>query len=247
MSPKNSLFLSLLLSGWLLSGCEATGDCFKSNGKTIEKTFEMNGISEIHLHDNIHLTIEPADTEKIIVTAGKNIMGKIEVRQDGNVIHLENNNTCNWVRDLSTMIHVHLYTSLLEKINYFGYGDIKTLSPIDYTDEFRLTIYHGYGNIDMEFYTQRVIVTYSQGAADMTLRGMTDYFGIITGTMGPVKAENLVANHVLVNHFGPADVSVHATERLDVELRSSGNIYFRGDPAINILRQPGTGQLIPIP
>jgi hypothetical protein len=82
------------------------------------------------------------------------------------------------------------------------------------------------------------------GAGDVQVVGScTSTADLFSGIQAPIDARALQARNVNVNNSGVADIRCWASERLDVQLRDVGDVYYRGDPVIasNIT---GSGELI---
>jgi hypothetical protein len=59
-----------------------------------------------------------------------------------------------------------------------------------------------------------------------------------------MNAESLFCRNAIIYNESVGDVSISASENLDVFVRASGNIYYRGNPIINILEKKGDGRII---
>ena len=57
-------------------------------------------------------------------------------------------------------------------------------------------------------------------------------------------ADSLVCRYAAIYNQSVGDISINATDKLDAFFRGPGNIYYRGNPVINIGERSGTGKLI---
>ena len=238
----------LLMSFALFAvSCESMdmGDCFKNTGDIIAEELAVEGITTIRLYDNIDLYIYPDTNERLILKAGSNLIDKIEASKRDTILNLRNNNSCNWVRSFSSPIEAHLYVSDLHTLFYYGSGIIESMEAIVSETTFNLNVHKGYGEIQLHVVCKHFRMHYDTGGANITLTGEADYFGLVSGTLAPIRAEEFQVRHVYVNHFGIADFWVNAQKVLDVELHSYGNIYYVGDPEISILDKTGIGDIFP--
>jgi hypothetical protein len=241
---KHCLFFMLLV----LKGCNLSdmGDCFMSTGRIHTEEYPAENIRVISLHDNIDLYIYPDTLEKLMITAGKNLLAGIEIFFDDTILTLRNYNSCNWVRNLNTPVEAHLHTSSLHTLNYSGYGNVSTVGAISDLHSFRVEIRDGFGKVDLELDCHHTLIRNYSGTAAITLEGKGHYLSVVTGSLAPVNTVQLRADHVYVNTFSANDVSVFAGKILDVEIHSKGNIFYRGNPQITILRKTGMGNVIPL-
>ncbi len=237
----------LIVLALLMVSCESIdmGDCFKNTGELVSEEFSFEGITTIRLHDNIDLYIYPDTSQRLILKAGSNLMDKIEAKKTDTVLTLRNNNNCNWVRSFNHPVEAHLYTDNLKTLFYYGFGLIESNGIIVSETSFHLNVHKGYGEIRLHVECKHFRMHYDTGGAKVTLTGEADYFGLVSGSTAPVRAEEFQARHVYVNHFGIADFWVNAQKVLDVELHSAGNVVFVGEPEVTILDKTGSGEVIP--
>ena len=231
----------------LLSGCkpDTICDCFKSTGDLIWEDYEISNVTVVELHNNIDLFIHSDSIERVMLYAGSNLIEKIEVTQSDSILTLRNYNSCNCVRDFNSPVEVHLYTKNAHTIKYFGYGNIKNDEPIT-GSSFYLSITDGYGDIDLNLQTHHVIVDFNSGGSTITLKGNADFLGSYVGAAGRLDAQNLKTRITYLNHMSVVDQYVWAENDLDIRIHSIGNIYYKGNPQINIMSQTGSGKVLPI-
>ena len=103
-------YFLILLIAVTFSSCKKKnlGDCFKSTGEITEEVRETDTFSKIIVRDNIEVILSPSTTNSITVSAGKNLIDKIITETNGDTLLISNNNSCNWVRDFSVPIKVHI-------------------------------------------------------------------------------------------------------------------------------------------
>ncbi len=231
-----------------VSSCEDDfpGDCFKNTGDMTSETISMGGFCQVNLYDNIDLYIIPDTVDKAIITAGSNIIDKINLNVSDSILEMRNQNTCNWVRNPNYPVSVHLHTRSLNSIRYRGSGNIETTYPIE-GRSFRLWIREGHGIIKIEANTHHVYLDYKSGTADVYYSGENvDYLGVFAGAYGKFDSRNLKTRFAYINQMSNNDLYTYAREILSVELHMLGNIYYKGEPDSIIQVKHGTGKLIPI-
>ena len=75
-------------------------------------------------------------------------------------------------------------------------------------------------------------------------KGTTDGCWIWDRYGSSMYADSLQCRYASVYNQSVGDISINASDNLDVYFKGPGNIYYRGDPVINIREQRGTGKLI---
>jgi len=217
-------------------------DCFKSTGEDITETRNSGVFNKIVLYDNVNLYLTQAATNTIEVTAGKKVMKKINTSISGGKLIIENNNTCNWVRSFNREVDVFVSVQNLTEIEYRGSGDIISTNTLE-GDSLVLNIWEGAGKVDLDINMQRNYIYFHIGTADVYYKGFTHLSYITAASFGPVDAREMSTVYTYMENKGSNNCYVKTTLHLGATISSIGNIYYKGDPDIN-LNDYGDGELI---
>src|SRR5262245_25022970 len=103
---KKHIPLIALLALVSFSGCQKDqwDDCFTSKGPTITQERCVEGFHTIELEDHIDLVLTEEEDCVVRVRAGQNLLGQIDTEVEGDVLHIRDRNTCNFVRSLPMAI-----------------------------------------------------------------------------------------------------------------------------------------------
>jgi len=193
---------------------------------------------------NVILTQDTVNS--IQVEAGRHLLSGIETSIKSNVLTIADNNTCNWARDLDTRINVYIHTTGLQKINYYGSGDVTSSNALQ-AEKFSIDSWEGVGSFKLKLDVQFCDVTLRKNNADVTLTGACDSAYVYCGDQGKADLRNLPCKWVYVDHKGIYDTYVNASEWLFANVLYKGNIYYRGNPATKQANCTNSGQMISIP
>ncbi len=234
-----------LLATVLLAACERANplDCMKNTGKIIKEERILDSITMIVLKDNVNLVIEEADTQKIEIEAGKNLLDKIITKTQGDTLFISNENSCNWVRDYSKEITARISSNSLKQIEYRGCGDISCNDPIA-REEFILDIWEGAGNIDLKVNVIFNHTYFHIGTAHVKISGKANNNYLSSNSFGVLDTRNLHTQNTYVSSKSSNHVYVYATNILNATIQSIGNIYYTGNPKNITSDISGTGKLI---
>ena len=236
-------FLILLITV-TFSSCKKKnlGDCFKSTGEITEDIREIGEFSKIIVRDNVEVILVPESSNTLTVSAGKNLMSKIVTETDGNTLTISNNNSCNWVRDFSVPIKVHISVSKLNEIEYRSIADISCTDTI-FSDSLIINVYEGAGTLNILTNSNIVRSNLHYGTADMKVSGRCNLSFIYSASFGLVDNRNLISKMVYVTTKSSNNLYLNAQRSLTASIENIGNIYYSGNPNIS-LQQSGSGQLI---
>ena len=78
----------LLISGTVLSGCERVLISEK-NGPIIMKEYDFTDFTGIEVGHAFHIDVTPADTYKVTITAGENVLDRIDVTKSGSTLKID--------------------------------------------------------------------------------------------------------------------------------------------------------------
>ena len=100
----------------------------------------------------------------------------------------------------------------------------------------------GAGNQTGEVFGENIVVSI-RGSGSITLSGICNFAEITVQSAGNFNGSDLEILEAFVSSRGSGDIYVWATEWLEVEIKGSGNVYYKGNPQITSYIG-GSGKLI---
>lgn len=205
--------------------------CFKSIGEKSSLDTSMQAYDTLKLYDDINYVIVPDTAFKVEVEGGENLIKHIKMVNENNTLSITNENKCNFLRKLNEKVTVFIHGS---HINYIYYEGSESLTSIDtlFSNELRLFIRDGVGDVDLTIengYTSAVI---SHGWGNFTLRGKTLSAFLNCSTNSTCDTRELKINNELkVSSNTQGDMYVNAdVEFFHCIIHQKGNIFYEGTP-----------------
>lgn len=215
----------------VLASCDNPGDCVKSTGKMASKTYDGLTFTKIVVRKGIGLVLAQGDEYKVEVRSGENLIDDIEVKSNGELLLLQDNTSCNWVRDYGqTVVYItapnltDVYSKTEQPIISAGtlsYPNLH-LYAMDSNDSFS-----GTGTSD--FYLNIGAGNVSVGCNSVSrfyLSGFVQELDVsFYASGGILYAQELAAEHVKIYHRGSNDMYVRPLQSLTGDIYSLGNVY----------------------
>jgi hypothetical protein len=235
---------------FLFANCEKPSDCIKSSGQMTSKVYEGIIFTKIIVNKRIGLVITQGNDYKVEVKTGENLINDIEVNVIDNKLILEDNTTCNWVRDYGeTTVYVttpHLtdvycktekditcngvlsfpYLHLVSMNNYDGYSGSGTGDYILNLACEKLLIENN--DVSRYFLTGEV--------KEMTIN-FYEFGGIFYG-------QNLSVDSVSLYHRGTNDMFIRPIHSIKGDIYNVGNVICNSKPEKIEVNQHYKGKLI---
>jgi len=218
-------------------------DCVTSTGATQVEERAVPVFSSIEIEDRIDLVLEARATGSVAVEGGANLIGQAITEVKDGTLHIRNAMRCQWVRSFKPRITVHAPVEGICRITLRGTGNISC------TDTLRCTTllmeqWGAEGSAELKVDVDRLDIALHTGAGDAQVTGDCDEAGLYSGIMAPIDASGLRAGTVRVNNSSVADIRCWAVNELDAQVRSVGDVYYRGDPGNVSSAITGSGRLI---
>lgn len=217
-------------------------DCIKSKGNIESREVITENFTTVTVNNDVNLFISQGAESKVVIKAGKNIIPKVKFSVSEKNLTISNENTCNWARSYGG-VDVYLTTNNLEVINFYGYGEIKSLHTLTFPE---LSIHNDTGNgiLNMDIKSEKIHI-FSRSYANITLTGtVTDLHLEYYYNHGKFLGQELQAENVVINHFGMNTIAVHPITLLNTHIGHSGNVEYYNEPANIELTTSSTGKLV---
>lgn len=240
MKTPSLAFLFLILLA--LAGCNDpyAPDCLKSTGNTSEESRSVGFFHRILVKDNIDIRLVEGSPGMLKVRGGRNLFPKIKTDLRGTELIIENQNTCNWVRDYHSRIEVEIgIASSTLTIDHDGYGDV--IGDLLAVDSLLIDA-EGASDYRLHFEGQYLFIN-SESHGDFSVGGTTDSLNIALKRFSSLHAFGLVAQEGRVLHQGEKDLEVHVQSSMKVIINSVGNVYYKGEPEL-IVERVASGEVI---
>ena len=217
-------FLSLFIS------CEKPSDCLKSSGVITSKVYEGLSFNKIIVHKGIALVITQGDNYKVEVKTGQNLINDIEVKVLDGLLSLEDNTTCNWVREYGETV-VYVTTPTLTDVycktekNITSNG-VLTFPKLHLVSQDKLDGYTGAGTGDyiLQLDTENLWIE-NNDVSRYFISGRVSTLAISFYEFGGIfHGENLQANNVSIYHRGYNDIFVNPIQSISGDIYNTGNI-----------------------
>ena len=221
----------------------SVSDCFNSTGPltTIERP--ITGFHTLILKDNINLVLVSSNTNYLTIEAGNNLLPKIITEVSDSVLTIQNNNSCNWVRNYNSPITAYLNFTKLDTIEYRSIGNINSTDTV-HIENLMINVTEGAGEISFIVNASVLHCNIHYGTADIKMKGKSNVCYIYSASFGLINNLELSTDFVYLNNRSSNDVYVKANKVLGVTIENIGNVFYKGNPYDISLNQTGTGQLI---
>ncbi|MBT8183759.1 MAG: DUF2807 domain-containing protein [Eudoraea sp.] len=243
---------SLLLLLPFIFSCngEKVPDCFQNAGEVVRKEIAVPNFTKITVFENIELILKTGATQKVEVETGEFLLDEVSFEVAGDRLAIRDENNCNLFREYGTTKVYITSPEITEIRSSTGFPistdgtlsvDTLTLYAESFLDPEAATTD---GSFDMELEAQAVEVIVN-GIAFVKLGGRTANLNVVIAAGDSrVEAEDLVADHVVINHRGSNDIFVNPQLVLEGVIRGTGNVLSVNRPSTVEIEELYTGKLI---
>lgn len=223
-------FMLSILGCNLVTGSFIDETLVRGSGQVVNETRSISDVSSVSLTMPGTLYINIGSSEELRIEAEDNIIGHIQTNVRGGTLQIEKEPGVNL--QLNGPLNYYLTVTQLESIENTSSGNIEVEDIISNSFSIKLS---SSGNLSMrslEGSSLRVELT-SSGDVEI-LGGEIQDQNIRLSSSGKYNARNLVSERADVNLTSSGSATVQASERLSGRLSSSGNLYYVGNPSLDV-------------
>ncbi|MBQ4916043.1 DUF2807 domain-containing protein [Maribacter sp. MMG018] len=242
----------LLTVSLFVSSCnsENAPDCFQNVGDIVRTEVALADFKKITVFEEIAVVLKQGDTQKVEIETGEYLLDGVTAVVEGDRLVLRNENTCNLFREYGVTT-VYITSPNINEIRSSTGLPISSDGVLSYTS---LTLYsESYSNpetettdgefdLNVDLSDLNVVVN---GIAYFKLKGATENLNLtVAAGDSRIEAENLIAQHVKLNHRGTNDILVNPQQSISGIIRGTGDVISYNRPATIDVEEIFNGTLI---
>jgi hypothetical protein len=226
-------YLGIISLAFLLWGCDYT-DALLKDGESVMKEVKLDTVESIEIETSVRLVLTNDTSHTAIVEGLDFIVPRLDLYQEGKALVIDSKGMIGFrEKQLPTL-----------KLGVRGIKKITSNFPAKITSEDTLRIeqlrivVNGRGTFtECDLMVDAVslsLSTYGSNVGNHLFKGKTEQFHVVTEGLTSVDALGLDAGEVKYVQKSVNSSRVKAIHKLTVNMLSSGNLYYSGDPVTNI-------------
>ena len=227
-----------------ISSCNKVGDCFKSTGKIVVSERSVSAFDSIKVEDNVEVILIQDSVYRVIIESGEHLQSEIVSEVSNGRLHLTNDNSCNWVRNMDVHIKAYVHFVDLSIVTNKSVSTVSSPDSIIIKNHFFQTRTISTGDFDLKGRFDYLIINTWVAMGNTYISGEADLTEIWCTGSSRIDARNLKSKSIGIYTDTPADCYVYATENLGATPGWTGNIYYRGNPVNFNIKEPSQGRVI---
>lgn len=223
--------LQWIVFATIVSCDKSSPDCFKKAGSESSLTREMTPFSNVTLESNVDVVLRHGNSYKVEVVGPKNLLDKVETSVNSNTLTVDNRNTCNFVRGYKHYLKVIVTCPKYHMVTTNSIG--KIITEADFIED-SLFVYTEGGDITIDGKFDQ-LRTGSHGGGNVYFKGTANELLVyMNGINFFYGQDGSVTNYVFVENISLGDAFVNAPSGgiLSYHMWKTGNLFFKGDPAV---------------
>tara|TARA_Y100001960_G_C14783301_1_gene888524 strand:+ start:5709 stop:6365 length:657 start_codon:yes stop_codon:yes gene_type:complete len=204
-----------IVNGVVVNG-NVTGNGKKGNGKLSSEKRIISNFDAIKVSGSMDVIYQKSPIAELSVEADSNLLDNIETVVKGQTLHINSKGAFS----TNNKITIKCSSPSIEHVKISGSGDV-VLQDIE---EHELTLQ-------------------ISGSGDIDVNGVCNDLTASVSGSGDIDAEELIAQHVVVNVAGSGDVVVTAKQSVVASVAGSGDIKVKGKPKQQKVSERGSGRI----
>ena len=236
--------ITIMLSAGLLAGCDRVLISEKSGPET-SRDYEFTDFTGIDIGNAFELEVTYADTYKVTITAGQNVLDRIKVSKMGDTLQIDMDD---WFFFWHSTPKARITMPVLKELDCSGATEVNVKgfrSAEDFTLSLsgasHLDIDMETGDFDAEISGASKLIGYLKTAnSDIEFSGASEVK--LTGSAGDLMLDGSGASHAGLSGFAVNDADIelsgasHAeadvSGKMDVALSGASSLEYSGNPTI---------------
>jgi hypothetical protein len=241
---KQTIFwIIVLVVGLIFRGCEKD-KCIYSTGEHVQKVFTAEKYFTVLSYGMFDIELVQDTAYYVEGVGGANEIDKVEASVKNDTLSLYNYNSCFWMRDYIRPL-IRLHFSDIKRMNLYETSHVYSSDSI--TDNFMFSVQCMMADVNLVLNnTNFYFYVHNKTAGRYIFRGKSDNVYLSGHYCSVIDASELKTRKTEIRNYSIADFKVWATEELNAQIYSRGNIYYKGDPAVIIDTVKAEGSLIPM-
>lgn len=238
-------FYIILFSLFFLS-CQKTIDCFSNAGKVTTHEYNLTEFDTLIINNDFEVHLIQDTVNKLIVTAHKKYAETVRYNVENRCLILNNTFNCKFSKpkknNILTEIHVKEISLLI--INYPS--KIVSDNTLINDNEIGVIVKPKFFEADLTV-NCRVFYFWNThlNSGKMYLHGNSEYLKLWNTSLFSVDASGLNSDKTYIENNSKGDIYLNAGKFLNCKITSSGNVYYKGNPATLIVEDTlSSGKLI---
>ncbi len=211
-----------------LTSCRFLGKRVHGNGIMKTEDRPVSAFKEVEASGDIKLFVTQGDLKPVKIEGDENILGYIEVMQEGDRITIQTKHGVNL--SPSTDLNVYVTSPAYKSIDVSGSSDIIGQNKITSPDELSLQA-SGAGDIKMEVDAPKITAGIS-GSGSINLKGQAKDLDLDLTGAGHAYCYDLLTENTKVDISGAGSANVYASVKLDASVSGAGNINYKGNASV---------------
>ena len=221
-----NVFLLIAIVLISLSSCRFTGGKrIKGNGNVVTRELNKGDFTKVEQRGSFDVYLSNSPSASVKIEAEENLIEYIETFINDNTLVIRTKEGYSLKPDRDVKIYIS--APQLTDIQSSGSGDIISQSLLSDSTKISFGV-RGSANIQVDVNAPEIDAEIS-GTGDMELKGQTRKFNAEVKGSGNIKASDLKAEDTDIEIKGSGDADVFASASLNVNVRGSGDVRYKGN------------------
>jgi hypothetical protein len=229
---KLKIGLFALLAIFQLS-CGKDSKCFKSQGDIISKFRPLGVFHTIRVNGkfDVELQMDSSKPRGITLEGGENLIPYVKSDVFAEVLTIEDNNSCNWVRDYDHRFKIVINSYHLIEIELNGACEFTSSDTIKMDS---LVLEHNSTRDVTLILDVNKFLPKQVNSGWLRTYGRCGIYTGIVEEIGSMDSRGLKTNDMYLFYFCPADGYTDADQILSVKMFGLGNVFYVKEPNVKL-------------
>lgn len=245
---KKLIYILAVLVAFYSCNSEKANDCFQTTGSMVSEVITVTDFSEIEVNEGVTLYISQGITNSVAIETGENLLNDVEAYVENGRLIVNDNNSCNYVRDYGvTKVYVTAtnITKIINNSQFNVYGENTLYFPeLELVSENYDSDGLAVGSFYLDVVANNLRCTFNDWSSAFISGTTTNLTVNFYSGDSRFEGADLIAQNVSVYHRSSNDIIVYPVQSLSAELVSTGNVIVKNTPLEISILTPYIGRVI---